>query len=546
MRQLVTLVCLWLGWASSAGAQGFTRQDTLRGSLGPARTCYDVTYYDLNVKVNVAERKIAGYNAIHFKALDNFSVLQVDLFENLKIDRVIYNDYPLGFQREGNAVFIDFKQTVPAGRAGVFKVYFQGAPRVAPNPPWDGGFTWAQDASGRPWVGVSCQELGASVWWPNKDHLSDEPDSMRIYAEVPDPLVCVANGNLVGKRNAGQGYTGYEWKVSYPINNYNVSLNIAHYAHFEDVYPAADGEKLALDYYVLDYNLDKARKHFEQVKPMLACFEKHFGKYPFWRDGYALVETSYWGMEHQSAVAYGNNYKNNSFGFDFIIVHESAHEYFGNSLSMKDNAEMWLHEAFTTYAEAVYLECLTGNFAKAVEYLQTQRSRIGNQDPMLGTFGVNYSRWRDSDIYFKGTWMLHTLRSVVANDAQWFATLREFAQTYQRSHLTTQEAIDFFCQKTGANLRPIFHQYLKHTKPPRLKYRLVKEKKNLTLYYRWETDEPGFAMPVKVRFTPTRSKDKPAELLLQPTADWQQVTRSKAQNVEWATELYYFWPELAN
>jgi aminopeptidase N len=543
VARALLLVGLLASPVAAQPGEPFTRQDSLRGTLSASRACYDVAYYDLNLRIDPATQRLHGYNAIHFRAVDDFTSLQVDLAENFKIDRVIYNDYPLGFRREGNAVFINFQQTIRRGKEGVFKVYYQGAPRPAPNAPWDGGFSWARDARGRPWVGVSCQELGASAWWPNKDHLTDEPDSMRIYCEVPAPLVCVANGNLASVRPVGGGYQGYEWKVSYPINNYNVSVNLGHYAHLTDTYQAQDGSTLALDYYVLDYNADKAKAHFAQVKPMLACFEKLFGKYPFWRDGYALVETPYWGMEHQGAVAYGNNYQNNDFGFDFIIVHESAHEYFGNSLSMGDNAELWLHEAFATYAEALYVECATGSQAKAVEYLRAQRAKIGNQDPMLGAFGVNYARWRDSDNYYKGAWMLHTLRSVVGNDALWMSTLHEFAQKFRLSTVTTEQAIDFFGQKLALNLRPFFNQYLRHAQPPRLVYRLEKQKKDLVLRYRWEAAESGFAIPVKLTFSAKKGKKELGEqLMVFPTREWQEVRRAKATGVTFATDLYYFEP----
>ncbi len=546
------LLCLFLGgswlavWShtvlAQTSGQAFARQDSLRGTLAPDRACYDVIYYDLHLKIHLAERRINGYNAISFRAVEDFTTIRVDLFEDFKIDRIIYNNYPLGFRREGAAIVINFKQLVPKGKLGSFKIYYHGSPRVAPDAPWDGGFSWATDAKGRPWVGVSCQHLGASAWWPNKDHLTDEPDSMRIYCEVPEPLVCVANGNLVSTMAVSGGYRGYEWKVSYPINNYNVSLNIAHYAHLQDTYVAHDGAKLALDYYVLDYNAPKATEHFAQVKPILACFEKRFGKYPFWKDGYALVETPYWGMEHQSAIAYGNEYKNNPFGFDYIIVHESAHEYFGNSLSIGDHAELWLHEAFATYAEALYVECLTGSFAKSVEYLKTQRPKIGNQDPMLGVFGVNFARWRDSDNYYKGAWMLHTLRSVIQNDDLWLATLAQYAQQFKLSTVGTEQAIDFFSQKLAVNLRPFFYQYLKHAAPPRLVYQLVKQKKIFILRYKWETQEAGFAMPVKVSFSAKDKKTPDEEITIFPTQQWQEMSRSKIKAVTFATDLYYFEP----
>src|SRR5690606_34322216 len=272
------------------------------------------------------------------------------------------------------------------------------------------------------WIGVACEGIGASLWWPNKDHLSDEPDSMRMSYTVPSGLMAVGNGIFRNQKDLGNGFTQFDWFVHYPINNYNVTVNIAKYAHLEDTYRSKDGDTLALDYYILENNADTARAHFKQVIPMLACFEESYGKYPFWKDGYALVETPYWGMEHQGAIAYGNEYENNAFDFDFIIVHESAHEYWGNSVSVNDHGEMWIHEAFTTYAEALYLEC-RDDYKTSVAYLLTQKPNIKNQLPILGPIGVNYSGWEDADMYYKGSWMLHSMRNTIDNDALWHKTI---------------------------------------------------------------------------------------------------------------------------
>jgi aminopeptidase N len=311
----------------------------------------------------------------------------------------------------------------------------------------------------------------------------------------------------------------------------------------EDEYTAADGEKLAVDYYILDYNKDKAKKHFEQVKPMLACFEKRFGKYPFWRDGFALVETPYWGMEHQSAVAYGNNYRNNEFDFDFIIIHESAHEYFGNSLSAKDHAELWIHESFTTYAEVLYLECLTGSTEKTIEYLKKQRMRIRNLDPMVGQFGINYNYWRDSDIYFKGTWMLHSIRHTIANDTLWYNTIYDFAQQFRIQNLSTEQVINFFNKRTGKNLTPIFKQYLFHTQVPQLEYKWEQKGKKTTFSYRWKATESSFNMPVWVHINKEKGWVK-----IFPTAQWQSLTdkKNKQPDLQFNTDLMYFKPVEVN
>lgn len=489
-----------------ASKETFSHQERLRGTLSKLRSCYDVKFYDLNLRVNPEEKSITGFNIITYQVVSDFDKIQIDLFENLKIDGISLlngdNLIELDFKRDGNAVFIDFPSTQKKGESYRIMINYHGKPRVALRPPWDGGFSWEKDDKGRDWIGVSCEGLGASVWWPNKDHLSDEPDSMRVYCEVPKDLTCVVNGNLRKKKRnnvfnhleGAEQYMGYEWLISYPINNYNVTLNIAHYDHFQEGYFAKDGQRMDLDYYVLDYNLEAAKEHFKQVKPMLECYEQLFGKYPFWNDGYALVETSYWGMEHQSAVAYGNKYKNNNFDFDFIIIHESGHEYFGNSISVSDHAEMWVHESFCTYAESLYLEC-SQDKKTAIRYLMEQKSKIGNQMPILGVMNVNYQAWEDADMYYKGAWMLHTIRSVVDNDELWYKTMYDFNQEFLIKNVSTAEVIEFFNKKTGKDLTTIFHQYLKHLRPPKLLYRFEAKQ----LFYKWDADVEGFEMPVLVK-----------------------------------------------
>ncbi len=477
-------------------AQRFTRQDSLRGTLSPLRSCYDVTYYDLQVQVNPATQRIEGSNTIFYRATTDFRRMQVDLFPNLEIISATQNGKRLRFSREGNAVFLTLNQAQPKGEQASVRIAYRGKPKVGKNPPWDGGFVWKKDRQGKDWVTISCEGVGASLWWPCKDHLSDEPDSMRIRVAVPGELMAVSNGDLRGVRRLRNSFAEYDWRVSYPINNYNVTINAGDYVTLHDTYTAADGDTLALDYYVFRYNRDIAGPHFAQVKPMLACYEKYFGKYPFWRDGYALVETPYWGMEHQGAIAYGNFFKNNPFGFDFIIVHESGHEYFGNSLSCADHAEMWIHEAFATYMETLYLECRKGR-AESVEYLLTQRPRIKNEYPMLGPLGVNYQQ-PDTDVYYKGAWMLHTLRHVLADDSLWFRALKGLATEFKLKVVNTQQVVAYLSQATGYNLTPFFNQYLRHTAPPTLEYHTKITPGGLQVQYRWKAQEPGFTMPVDV------------------------------------------------
>ena len=531
---------------TQANAQ-YTRQDTLRGTLSSIRSCYDVTFYDLTLKVIPFSQSIEGSNVIHYRATTDFKKMQIDLFANMRIINILQEDKPVKFTREGNAVFVNLSEIQKKGKNYAIKINYQGKPQIARNPPWDGGFTWKKDSNGKDWIVVSCEGTGASLWFPNKDHLSDKPDSVRFNCAVPTGLMFVSNGNLRSTKalkiitqttddKALNGvkelpYTECEWFTSYPINNYNITLNIADYGTFKEVYTAQDGTTLDLDYYVLKANLEKAKNQFKQVKPMLACYEKYFGKYPFPKDGYALVETPYWGMEHQSAVAYGNNYKNNDYGFDFIIIHESGHEYFGNSLSCNDQAEMWIHESFTTYMEALYVEC-TQSYEKSIQYLEKQKGSIRNKSPMIGIFNVNYSH-PDSDIYYKGTWMLHTLRNVVNDDRIWFETLKGLTTKFRISNVTSEQIITYFNQNTGKNLAPIFDMYLKTNHIPTLQYQTIMEGNNIELRYRWKDTQDN--MPIKAGFGLQYYE------VIMPTKDWQKKSFPKVEGKEFkiATELFY-------
>jgi aminopeptidase N len=482
----------------------FNQADTLRGMLRPERTCYDVTFYHLNIKIDPAKRSIDGYVDLHYRAVEDFERFQIDLYQNMEIDRIEWQQNTLDFERVANAVFVQIP-TQQQGTEGEVRIHYRGRPVVARRAPWDGGFVWTQDRQGYDWVGVACEGDGASLWWPNKDHLSDEPDSMAISIAVPDPLICVSNGNLRNKTALSDGFTQYNWFVSYPINNYNVTVNIGNYVHFSDEYKAEDGAILPLDYYVLPYNEQKARRHFEQVKPTLACFERFFGKYPFWDDGYALVETPYLGMEHQGAIAYGNRYMRGYLGgmipsdmdWDYIIVHETGHEYFGNSISCNDLSEMWIHESFTTYMEALFVECKY-SYQDALRYLAGQRSFIGNEEPILGPPDVNWENWKHSDHYYKGAWVLHTLRHVIGDDDLWWKLLKDFHQENKISNVTTQDFNQFLSQRAGRDFTQILDQYLWYPDIPRLKVELREKGKNLIVKLNWEAEVEGFSMPILV------------------------------------------------
>ena len=479
-------------------AQETTRRDSLQGGLRLERTCFDVQRYDLNIKVNIEEKSIIGYNDVTFKVVDKTSKIQIDLFENMKVDSIVYNAKKLVYKRDNRAVFISFNEDLKIGNQEKIRFYYSGNPIIAKRAPWDGGFVFTKDKQGKNWVGVACQGTGASLWYPCKDSQSDEPDlGATIKVAVPNGLMNVSNGRLMGSEDLKNGYTRYDWEVKNPINTYDITLNIGDYVHFGENYKGLD-----LDYYVLRENEEKARKQFEEVKPMMDCFQSKFGTYPFASDGYKLVETPYLGMEHQSAVAYGNHYDKGYLGrdlsgtgmgmlFDFIIIHESGHEWFGNSITSKDIADMWIHEGFTCYTETVFLECQYG-YEKSQTYINGLQKNIQNDQPIIGPFGVN--KEGSSDMYYKGALMLNTIRSIINDDPKWWAILLKYSQTYRHQIIDTKTVIDFFNTESGINLTPVFNQYLRYRTIPTLQ--LKKEKGKLS--YRWKTEEPNFSMPIDI------------------------------------------------
>ncbi len=359
---LLAILALNANAQLGATKEKFTRADSLRGYLSPLRTCYDIGYYHLDVKFDIANKSISGSTQFKFTATTDFTKLQFDLFANLKVEKVVYKGTELPYTREYNAVFVTFPNAIKKGAKDEFTVYYSGNPTIAKNAPWDGGIVFSKDSLGNPWLATACQGVGASIWWPNKDQQADEVDSALVSISCPDTLQDVSNGRLRKVTKLGNGYTRYDWFVANPINNYDIEANIGKYTHFSDEYAGEKG-KLSLDYWVLTYNLAKAKKQFgENVKDMIKAFEYWFGPYPFYEDGYKLVETPHLGMEHQSGTAYGNHYINGYLGrdlsgtgwglkWDFIVVHESGHEWFGNNITSKDLADMWIHESFTNYSE---------------------------------------------------------------------------------------------------------------------------------------------------------------------------------------------------
>jgi aminopeptidase N len=490
--------------------------------LTPERTCYDVRWYHLDVRIDPDAQTVSGSNTIRFTTMDSSSRLQIDLFANMTLDSVTLDGgTSLPFTREFGAVLVMLPRELVRGSTHDLVAHFGGKPRVAPRPPWNGGFTWTKDADGNPWVCVTCQGTGASLWWPNKDHQSDEPDSMLISVTVPPGLEDVSNGRLRRITTLADGWSRYDWGVTYPINNYCVTVNVGKFAHFS--YVDDDRDSLTLDFYVMPQNLEKARTQFAQVKPMLACFEKDFGKYPFIRDGYKLVESPHLGMEHQTAVAYGNGYRQgyagragSKFGlmFDFVIVHESAHEWWGNAVTSKDLADMWIHEGFAAYAEGLYVECAFGREAM-LDYINAKKYDVRNERPIIGVYNVNNEG--SGDMYPKSALMLHTLRNVIDNDSLWFAILRGIQDRFRYTTITTEDLVRYVNDATGTDYTYLFDQYLRHTSYPRLEVHLIVKGRSLSARYRWKAEVPGFHMPVKV------TTSQGSFRFISPTAAWQSI-----------------------
>jgi len=518
----------------------FTRADTLRGMLTPLRTCYDVKYYHLDVRVDPGTQSITGSNTIRFTAVTAFDKMQVDLFNNMNIEKIVLEGgEALPYTREFNAVFIQLPKTLEKDSDHELTVYYSGKPTEAKRPPWEGGFTWTHDSTGNPWVVVTCQGTGASLWWPNKDHQSDKPDSMLISITVPAGLMDVSNGRVRAKTELRDGWTRYDWFVSYPINNYNVTVNIGKYSHFSDRY--INGDTLTLDYFVMPENLEKAKTQFQQAKSMLSCFENYFGKYPFKNDGYKLIECPHTGMEHQSAVAYGNHYIQGYRGrasspvgleFDFIIVHESAHEWWGNSVTSKDLADMWIHESFGAYAEALYVECQYGH-AMALRYINGKKQGVRNTEPIIGVYNVNHAG--SGDMYDKGQLVLNTLRSVMNNDSLWFAILRGLAETFKYQTITADDVIRYVNGKAGTDYAYFFDQYLKYSKIPQLQVLMSQKGSDITARYKWNADVSDFRMPVKVTTSENTYE------FIHPTTSWQTMKLGDLhlEDFKVAADLFY-------
>ena len=526
-----------------------THANILRGEYGRYRANNDLLSYDLDIRIDPEKMFVSGTNTIRFKMLKDDTRIQLDLYENLKIDQIVFVDGPyarpapvgnrtvmaapilLKYERDSGAVFVDFPRTLKAGVTYTIEFSYSGTPQTIGR---FGGFTFGKDPAGRPWIFTACEGEGASIWWPNKDQWKDEVESMHLNVTVPNGLTDVSNGKFLGSTDLHDGYTQWKWLIQYPINNYSVSVNIGKYEHWSD----RVGD-LSLDFYALPEDLERAKRQFAQAKGMIEAFQHYFGEYPFKKDGYKLIQAPYSGMEHQSAVTYGNHFANGylerdwtgvgiSPRFDFIIIHESGHEWFGNSVTAADRSDMWIHEGWTTYLECLYVEYMYGK-ADGLKYTNGYRAKVQNQRPIIAPRGVNATPPQDQ--YFKGALFLNTLRSVIDDDQRWWMLLRDFYQHFKYQSIMTEDIVSWFNQRTRMNLTPIFNQYLRHTAIPKLELKF--DDAAGTVSYRWQVDEAGFAMPVRVG-SPDNWQ------IIRPTTEWKTMKTSlKKEAFQVATDLYF-------
>jgi aminopeptidase N len=537
----VILLSLFLCFQGNLQAQifkpnfTFTHDDTLRGTITPERIWWDWQYAELRVKVQPQDSMISGSTALTYRVLTPAQVMQIDLQKPMQINKILQDGQELKFRRDGNAFFISLVKKQIKGKSETVTVYFSGKPKVAKRPPWDGGLTWKKDTQGNWFIATSCQGLGASVWWACKDHAYDEPDSMLISVTVPKNLMDISNGRLRKVTDNQDNTKTFDWFVKNPINNYGVNMNIGNYQQFSEVFQGEKG-KLDMNYFVLPDDLEKAKVQFKQAPMMMKAFEHWFGPYPFYEDGYKLVQVPYLGMEHQSSVTYGNAFKNGYLGndlsgtgwglkWDFIIIHESGHEWFANNITYRDIADMWIHESFTNYSESLYTEYYYGKDAAAA-YVRGTRRAIRNDRPIIGQYNVNHEG--SGDMYYKGGNLLHTIRQVVNDDEKWRQILRGLNENFYHQTVTTKQIEDYITLKSGKKLDKIFDQYLRNTQVPILEYKI----QNQELSYRWANTIEGFDMPIRISFTEGKSE------VLSPTTVWKVLKINDLKEIK-IDENYY-------
>ena len=545
-RFFLFVTALFIGTSVNAQLQSqakfYTQQDTLRGSLGEGRTWWDVQHYAVYVEPDYEKKSIQGNVDITIKVLSSGTKMQIDLQQPMQLEKAYWGDESLSFTRNGNVYFIQFTKAPAVGTEGKLALKYSGQVQVAVRPPWDGGWIFSKDKMGRPWMSVACQGLGASVWFPCKDHQGDEPElGATLKISAADSLVAVGNGRLKSKKVFEPGKTVWEWEVKNPINNYNIIPYIGKYVSFEETYAGEKG-KLDCNYWVLDYNLDKAKSQFQQVAPMLKAFENWFGPYPFYEDGFKLVESPHLGMEHQSAVAYGNGYQNGYRGrdlsgsgwglkWDFIIIHESGHEWFGNNITSNEVADMWVHEGFTNYSETIFTTYHYGKEAGDA-YVQGTRKLIENKSPIIGKYGVNEEG--SGDMYYKGGNLIHFVRQLFDDDEKFRMALREMNKRFYHKITTSAEVEKFWSEKVGKDLTALFNQYLRETQVPTLEFKREGNK----LKYRWSDCLSNFNTPVRIELNNQK-------IWVSPITSWKEYkSKNKIESITIDKNFYVGFTEL--
>lgn len=537
LKKLIFFVLIISHTDSALTAQSFNRQDTLRGSVTPERAWWDLLHYELKVKVDPSKKHISGSNTIRYKVLESSKRIQIDLQDPLMITKVSQDGQKLGFKKDGFAYFIDLEKNQNIGDINELIIEYEGLPVESINPPWSGGFTWKKDGNGKDFIATSCQGIGASIWWPNKDHMYDEPDlGMRIHAACPEDLIAVANGRLVYTIKNPDKTRTFVWEVKNPINNYGVNINIGDYVSFDEKYTGLKG---ALDctYYVLRDNLTQAKEQFKQVPLMLKAFEHWFGPYPFYEDSFKLVEVPYLGMEHQNSITYGNQYKNGYLGrdlsrsgwglkFDFIIIHESGHEWFANNITYKDVADMWIHEGFAAYSETLYTDYHFGKEA-GNDYIVGTRNNIKNDRPIIGIYNVNNEG--SGDMYPKAANMLHTIRQLIDNDEKFRQILIGLNKTFYHQTVTTKEIENYISINSKMDLAKVFDQYLRTTMIPVFEYKIEAGE----LQYRYNNVVDGFDMPIKV------SLGKKTQWI-KPNQQWQKMNIASSVDTDFTIDRNFY------
>ncbi|MDQ1088231.1 M1 family metallopeptidase [Siphonobacter sp. SORGH_AS_1065] len=529
---IIILGCMFL--AISKGWSQVSPEENLRANLNQFRSNYDVTYYELEVKVIPQTQSLEGTVTMHFQTLENLLRLQVDLDQNLEVSTITYQKHKLAFKRQDRAIFVDFLEPIPKGELASIRIEYKGRPPMTQNAPQQGGFDWRQNLSGKDWIAVSPQQTGGSGWWPCKDHISDQADSMRIKIAVPKELIAVSNGRLTSVlKNRSDGFWSYQWKVSEPIQTTNVMLSISNYVLIKDTYESDEYGNLELSYYVLPTNEAKARTHFKQVKTILRTYERILGKYPFWRDGYTVVDTPFQGVYAHGLIPYANFYRNiPEQNVDYTLLHGTASQYFGNSISNENEAALWIPEAFSTYAEALFIE-RRKSYVDALEYLKKYRKNIKNAAP-LASLSPTVQIRSDQDPAYKGAWIIHTLRKIVNDDSAWYALMRDIPQHFAHQLITNEALVRYLNQQSGIDCTPFFNHYLFQLDPPVFEFMAVDNPRRYKLTYRWRSRVPGFKMPMRVTFGDRYQT-------LYPTQEWQTITLPKQDGQKFVLDMDRFY-----